>query len=120
VLPSAFRMARSAEFAALVRSGARARRGHLVLHCGVLAGDAAPPRVGFVVGRTVGGSVVRHRVIRRLRALTAARLDALAPGSGLVVRALPGAAGASSAELGSDLDAALLRLHRRPGPGTHR
>ncbi len=74
-----------------------------------------PPRVGFVVGRAVGASVVRHRVTRRLRALTAARLDRLPVGSGLVVRALPGAAAATSAELGADLDAALDRLALR-GP----
>ena len=27
-----------------------------------------PPRVGFAVGRTVGGAVVRNRIRRRLRA----------------------------------------------------
>jgi ribonuclease P protein component len=38
------------------------------------------------------------------------RLHLLTPGSTLVVRALPAAAGASSAELSEDLDAALRRL----------
>ncbi|MGH3848032.1 MAG: ribonuclease P protein component, partial [Pseudonocardiaceae bacterium] len=68
------------------------------------------PLVGLVVGRSVGGSVVRHRVSRRLRAQLAQRVDALEAGSGLVVRALPDAALADSGTLGRDLDAALSRL----------
>jgi ribonuclease P protein component len=71
---------------------------------------AAPPTVGFVVGKAVGGSVVRNRVKRRLRHLTAARLDRLAGGSALVVRALPPAAAASYADLGADLDKCLDRV----------
>ena len=72
------------------------------------AGEA--PRVGFVVSRTVGGAVARNAVRRRLRHLMRERLHLLAPDSTLVVRALPAAAGASSAELSVDLDAALCRL----------
>jgi ribonuclease P protein component len=63
-----------------------------------------------VVSKAVGNSVVRHRVARRLRHLVSARLGTLPAGSALVVRALPPSAGASSAELGADLDAALRRL----------
>jgi ribonuclease P protein component len=74
-------------------------------------GDA--PRVGFVVSRAVGGSVVRHAVARRLRHLMRDRLTLLPVGSHVVVRALPAAASASSTELGRDLDAALDRALRR-------
>ena len=75
------------------------------------AGAPGPSaRVGFVVGRAVGNSVVRHRTVRRLRHLVRDRLDRLPAGSILVVRALPPAAGADSAALGRDLDAALARL----------
>jgi len=69
-----------------------------------------PARVGFVVGRAVGGSVVRHRTVRRLRHLVRDRLPQLPPGSMTVVRALPPAAAADSATLGRDLDATLDRL----------
>ena len=51
----------------------------------------------------------RNTVTRRLRALVRDRLDTLPPGSALVVRALPGAAGATSADLAADLDACLDR-----------
>jgi ribonuclease P protein component len=121
VLPAAFRMRRSADFSSVVRSGDRVRRGCLVVHVGtpeprrVDAPAPSPevsgtPLVGLVVGRSVGGSVVRHRVSRRLRAVAADRLTLLPPGSGTVIRALPGAAEAPSVRLAADLDAALERL----------
>jgi ribonuclease P protein component len=99
----------STEFTAVVRTGARARRGTVVVHelDGLIDG---PSRVGLVVGKTVGGSVVRHRVSRRLRAQLCERLTRLPSGCGVVVRALPEAKDASSAELARDLDAALDRL----------
>ena len=62
-----------------------------------------PARVGFVVGRAVGGAVIRNRVRRRLRHLARVLVPRLPESSELVVRALPPAAGLSSAELGADL-----------------
>ncbi|MBE1580829.1 ribonuclease P protein component [Amycolatopsis roodepoortensis] len=96
----------------MMRRGAKAGRRRLVVHA--LTTDppdaAEAARAGFVVSKAVGNSVVRHRVTRRLRHLVSARLGTLPPGSSLVIRALPPAADASSAELGSDLDASLRRL----------
>lgn len=76
-------------------------------------GDPASPvaaRAGFVVGKSVGNSVVRHRVTRRLRAVVRAELDRLPPGADLVVRARPESAVADSAVLHRDLVAGLDRL----------
>jgi ribonuclease P protein component len=81
---------------------------------------ADPPKGGFVVSRAVGDAVARNRVRRRLRHLVRPRLSALPPGSLLVVRALPAAADASSADLADDLDAALRRLDVGVGPGRAR
>jgi ribonuclease P protein component len=72
------------------------------LWCRWIADDAAvPPRVAYAVGRAVGGAVVRNRLRRQLRALTAsvARAGGLPPGWYLI--------GASAAAAG--LDAATLR-----------
>jgi ribonuclease P protein component len=113
VLPAGNRLRRSSEFAAVVRGGARAGGGPLIVHQRRDL-DCPAPRVGFVVSKAVGGSVARHRVVRRLRAQTAARLAALPTGSGTVVRALPSAAAASSAELGAALDRAFGLLAARP------
>lgn len=76
------------------------------------AGTVASPRAGFVVGRAVGNSVVRHRVTRRLRAAVREQLDRLPPTADLVVRARPEAATAEWAELQHDLSAGLDRLLR--------
>lgn len=61
------------------------------------AGDGAErlschgARAGVVVGRPVGGAVVRSRVKRRLREVLRARLASVPAGSLVVVRALAGA-----------------------------
>lgn len=72
-----------------------------------------PPRVGFVVAKSVGGAVVRNRVKRRLRAQCAPLVSTLPAGSDLVVRALPAAAQASSASLHTALARHVDRLVRR-------
>jgi ribonuclease P protein component len=118
VLPAPARLRRREDFTLAVRRGTRAGRGTLVVH--FLPPDqtgsdiATVARVGFVVGRAVGNSVVRHRTVRLLRHLVRDRLDRLPAGSMLVVRALPPAAEADSATLGRDLDGALGRLLPEP------
>ncbi len=72
----------------------------------------APSRAGLVVGKAVGNAVHRNRVKRRLRHLLRDRLDRLPPGSTVVVRALPSAAGATYERLGADLDDAVARALR--------
>jgi ribonuclease P protein component len=62
------------------------------------------------VSKAVGGAVQRNVVKRRLRHLVRDRLSLLPEGSLVVVRALPGAAGADHIQLARDLDAALKRL----------
>ena len=68
-----------------------------------------------MVSRAVGGAVVRHRVSRRLRHLLAPRLADFPAGSMIVIRALPPAADATSAELGADLDTGLRSALRKTG-----
>lgn len=67
-------------------------------------------RVGFVVSKAVGGSVVRHRVSRQLRHVLRDRLDRFPAGTRVVVRALPRSASAHSSRLGADVDDALFSL----------
>ena len=73
-------------------------------------GTVGGPRAGFVVGKAVGNSVVRHRVTRRLRAVVLEQLDRLPETADLVVRARPEAAATTSADLRRDLTAGLDRL----------
>jgi ribonuclease P protein component len=118
VLPAQARLRRRPEFTTVVRSGRRAGRPTMVLHFlperpGHRGGGDTPPsgaRAGFVVGKAVGNSVVRHRVTRRLRAVVAGELHRLPGTADLVVRARPEAAEAESALLHRDLVAGLDRL----------
>lgn len=69
-----------------------------------------PVRIGLVVSRAVGNSVTRNQVKRRLRHLAREHVSSLPGSAVLVIRALPPAAGASSAELASDLERCLQRV----------
>jgi ribonuclease P protein component len=134
VLPAASRLRQRSDFTATMRLGRRAARSRLVIHLSLPdpnieggsgaaepgAGRVAGPRAGFVVGRQVGGAVVRNRVRRQLQHLSADRLAELPPGARLVVRALPAAAGSSGRELGVDLDAAIARGLAGHGRGESR
>jgi len=73
------------------------------------------PRVGLAVPKAVGGSVVRNRVRRRLRALSAQRIGSWPTGSQVVIRALAPAASTSFADLGAELDRAAAVAFRRAG-----
>ena len=111
MLPAAHRLRASTDFTEVVKRGRRAGRPRVTVH--LLPGDpAAPSRAGLVVSKAVGGSVVRHQVARRLRHLLRDRIEALPAGSRLVVRASPSAGTSTSAELATDLDAALRKLVR--------
>jgi ribonuclease P protein component len=122
VLPAQSRLTDRDDFTTVVRRGRRSGRTLIVMH--VLLPDATDDgpavegsavdaavvgssQVGFVVSKAVGGSVVRHRVARRLRHLMRDRLVDAPEGSRIVVRALPASANADSTSLGADLDRAL-------------
>jgi len=113
VLPAPHRISRRSDISETIRRGTRARRGGLVVHLHVdTTPSSAPAQAAFAVGKSVGNSVVRHQVVRRLRALMPPLLRDLPAGSRVVVRALPEAATESSAELDRDLRAAVARLQR--------
>jgi len=113
VLTRVNRLTSTRLFAQTVRRGRRTGTSTLVLHL-LPAEDGGPTQVGFVVSKAVGPAVKRNVVKRRLRHLARERLSSLPGSSVLVVRALPAAATASSAELATDFDSALRRLI---GPG---
>ncbi len=68
------------------------------------------PRFGLIVSKAVGTAVIRHRVARRLRHICAGVADDLPDSVDVVIRALPGAASVSSAELDRQLRSALHKL----------
>jgi ribonuclease P protein component len=91
MLPAANRMRTAADFTHTTRRGTKVTRGAVVVYVAVHEDDS-DPRVGLIVNKAVGNSVVRHRVSRRIRGAIAPLLPTLARGTCVVVRALPGAA----------------------------
>lgn len=134
MLPAPARMRRRQDFELAIRRGKRAGGALLTVHVlipdaprrtggphlPVAVGDAAPAKVGFVIGRAVGGAVTRNRVRRRLRDVARMRVGRLPAGSLLVIRANPRAADARQRDLAAELDLVLDRLVRRQVRASHR
>ena len=106
MLPHQYRLTSRHEITAAMRRGRRSGSTHLVVHIAP-SPRTGPARAAFAVSSTVGNSVVRHRLIRQLRAAVRPLLDRLPEGTDLVVRALPAARDASFADLTADLEHAL-------------
>ncbi|WP_019181679.1 ribonuclease P protein component [Microbacterium yannicii] len=102
------RLTRGTEYKAVVRRGRRCAGAHTVTYVNRAVTDG-PARFGFIVNRQVGGAVVRNTVRRRLKAVCAEALPALAEGSDIVIRAHPSAASATFADLRADVTRCLER-----------
>ncbi|WP_164913000.1 ribonuclease P protein component [Mycobacteroides franklinii] len=125
MLPTRHRMTKSSEFRQTVKRGVRTAHADLVIHlqrscvdssCGQVEG----PKVGLIVGKSVGGAVVRHRVSRRLRHVAAELLPKLEPVDRMVIRALPSSSTALSASLRQQLRDGIDRSARRQEPAAER
>jgi ribonuclease P protein component len=98
---------RKADFDALARGGTARSTPLLVLRS--LRTSGTTTRIGFSTPRSLGGSVQRNRVRRRLRELIRERYGELGTGWDLLVIARPAAAQASFGELREALTNALRR-----------
>lgn len=90
-------------------TGRSAKVRHLAVNV-VVASDGLPVRLGMAVGKPVGGAVQRNLVRRRLRAIVAEVADQMS-GTMVVIRAFPGAADVSFAELRLSVQRALAQAH---------
>ncbi|MEI6649400.1 MAG: ribonuclease P protein component [Actinomycetes bacterium] len=88
MLPVANRLRTGTEFAQTTKTGVRATSASLVLY--VLTKPELPvgPKVGLIINKSIGGSVVRHRLARQIRHLVQNELDAFPKNSFLVIRVL--------------------------------
>ena len=88
MLAKTARISNSADFAKATKSGLRSTTNNLVgyLH---LSNSNHPARCGLIINKSVGNSVVRHKVARKIRHLIAENLTTLPTGSLFVIRALP-------------------------------
>ena len=116
MLPAQYRMTRSTEFGATVNQGVRAVQPDIVVHARRCDdSDQGGPKVGLVVAKTVGSSVQRHRVARRLRHVARSVIADLDPADRVVIRALPSSRYAISARLEQQLRVALKRARLLDG-----
>ena len=99
------RLRRRNDFAAVYKNGRIQSNQLLVLR--VLPNNRETTRFGFVVGKTVGGAVVRNRVKRRLR--EAARSLVVRPGFDVVIGARKPAAEAKFQALRASLASLMER-----------
>jgi len=108
VLARANRVVRADDFRTAVRKGKRVGSPHAVvyLHTRTL-GD--PTRFGFIVAKTVGNSVHRNLVRRRLRSVGHDLLTQYPFGTDIVIRALPGSDTVSWATLHEEISAGIDR-----------
>ena len=117
MLPKAHRLTNSEDFRRTVRSGQRSVTPTVVVHSAFDGGDD-PACFGVTVSKSVGGSVVRHRVARQIRHGILSTLADVPPGSRWVIRALPGAGARPSEELsspGTDVQAGIELALRGSG-----
>jgi ribonuclease P protein component len=88
MLAKTARISNSADFAKATKSGLRSTSNSLVGYL-YLSNSTEPARCGLIINKSVGNSVVRHNVARKIRHSIAANLISLPAGSLFVVRALP-------------------------------
>jgi ribonuclease P protein component len=103
------RLSRSAEFDRVYRQGRSVANRYLVLYA-FPRGGGEPARVGFSVGRKVGGAVERNKLKRLLREACARQRDALPAGHDIVLVARAPARELGEAEGLAGVDAALQEL----------
>jgi len=108
MLPADARLRNSSDIALTMKQGTKSSSRLIVLH--VAREMSQSTKVAFAVGKSVGNSVVRHLITRRLRHILARDLGLLPAGSFVVVRALPATATASYAELEENVSFALAKV----------
>ena len=89
MLPADARLTASSDFARATKSGIRVTTQHFVgyLYLSPVTNNGIA-KCGLIISKSVGGSVKRHRVARKVRHAVAPTISSLPTGSLLVIRAL--------------------------------
>jgi ribonuclease P protein component len=88
VLPVSARLTSPQDFARTTKSGLRVTTQHFVGYLHIAPAANERPRAGLIIGKSVGGSVRRHRVSRQIRHAIAPLLKDFPNGSLIVIRGL--------------------------------
>jgi len=106
--PKSSRLLKHADFDHVYQNGKRQFSGHMTVFSLARAGGA--PRVGFTVGRVLGGAVVRNRIKRRLREAVRRNLAALSAPVDLVINPKRSVLTMEFAQLEAEIARAFARL----------
>ena len=89
MLPKNARLTTSADFARATKSGTRVTTNNFVgyLYLSPVTNQDSP-KCGLIINKSVGGSVARHALARKLRHAVTPQISKLPSGSLLVIRAL--------------------------------
>ena len=88
MLPRHARLTSPNDYARTTKSGFRLTSKSLVLYL-YPSQETSPARFGLIIGKSVGGSVVRHRIARQIRHGLLEHISKFPDGSLVVIRALP-------------------------------
>lgn len=114
MLPKSARLTTPSDFARATKSGFRSSTqlfvGYLFLQPNT---NPSGSKVGFIIGKSVGGSVQRHSLARKLRHLLAPEISNLPRSSLLVFRALTGAGKADKNQIALEVANIIKDLNRK-------
>ena len=93
MLPTTARLTSSSDFARATKSGIRVTTAHFVGYLYICPAENVPAinssaKCGLIINKSVGGSVQRHRLARKVRHAVAPQISTLPNNSLFVVRAL--------------------------------
>ena len=108
--PKSSRLLKHADFDHVYQNGKRQFSGHMTVFS--LRRDAGATRVGFTVGRVLGGAVVRNRIKRRLREAVRRHLQALPGPLDLVINPKKSVLTLEFAQLEAEVAKAFERIGR--------
>lgn len=112
--PRSARLLRHADFERVYKQGQRHFSAHMtVFYLRRAEGDG--PRIGFTVGRAMGGAVVRNRIKRRLREAVRLTRPAAGPPADVVINPKKALVTAEFADLLQELGAAFTVIERKLG-----
>jgi ribonuclease P protein component len=113
VLTRANRVVSADDFRTAVRKGKRVGTPHAIVYIRPRS-LGEPTRFGFIVAKTVGNSVTRNLMRRRLRSIGLDVLQEHAEGNDIVIRALPGSPQVSWATLHDEIAIGIDRGVKKP------
>ena len=90
MLPRQSRLTSPSDFARTTKSGIRVTSQNFVGYLYIQPAADFSARAGLIIGKSVGGSVYRHRLSRQVRHAIAPHVAKLPHGSLLVIRAIKG------------------------------